>query len=44
MLETIGHIGILLTVSFSEILYTLAVPENLPGQDPFGYKRKYSCL
>ena len=30
-------------MSFSDIIYTLAVPWNLPGQDPLGYKRKYSC-
>ena len=30
-------------MSFSDILCTLAVPWNLPGQDSLGYKRKYSC-
>ena len=41
--ETIDRIGTSSTVSFSDILCTLAVVQNLTGQDPLGYKRKYSC-
>ena len=42
-LETTGLVGNFSVLSFGDNFYILPVPQNLPGEDPVGYKREYYC-